>query len=112
MADALEGRGAISAQVVQEFLNVALRRFERPMSLDEARAYLDVVLAPLCLVHTSIPLVERALAVRLRWGFSWFDALVVAGAMEAGCSVLYSEDLQHGQDLDGLRVVDPFRPGV
>ena len=81
-------------------------------AMKEARAYLDVVLAPLCLVHTSIPLVERALAVRLRWGFSWFDALVVAGAMEAGCSVLYSEDLQHGQDLDGLRVVDPFRPGV
>lgn len=109
IADALEGQGLISYQVVQEFLNVALRKFAQPMTATQATTYLDGVLAPLCALQSSVPLYHDALAVRLRWGFSFYDALIVASARRAGCSTLYSEDLQHGQDLDGLVVVDPFR---
>lgn len=45
----------------------------------------------------------------LRFGFSFWDALIVAAAHVARCDVLLSEDLQDGMDLDGVRVVDPFR---
>ncbi len=106
---ALEGQGAISYQVVQEFLNVAQRRFARPMTSEQAHEYLDAVLAPLCVVQSNLDLYRDALAVKLRWGFAFYDSLIVAGAHQAGCDTLYSEDLQHGQALDGLTVVNPFR---
>ena len=50
-----------------------------------------------------------AWAVQDRFGLSWWDALIVAAAKVADCSLLLSEDLQDDQDLDGLRVIDPFR---
>ena len=50
-----------------------------------------------------------AWSVQDRFRLSWWDALIVASARAAECSILLTEDLQHGQDLDGLRVVDPFQ---
>lgn len=108
--DALARRNAcISFQVVQECLNVALRKSEVTLSADEARSYLDAVLLPLVEVPASAPLYHRALDVKLRWRLSFYDALIVAAALTAGCRRLLSEDLQHGQRFDTLTVVDPFR---
>ena len=78
------------------------------MSTDAARRYLEVVLAPLVQVAANEALFHRALDVQARWRFSFYDSLIVAGAMAAGCRTLLSEDLQHGQQLDGLQVVNPF----
>lgn len=102
------GNGCISTQVVQECLNVALRKAEVALSSEAARRYLDVVLAPLLQVSTNATLYHRALDVQARWRFSFYDSLIVAGALTAGCRTLLSEDLQHGQKLDGLTVVNPF----
>lgn len=62
-------------------------------------------------MHTNTPqTVLRATQVAQRYGFSWFDSLIVAAAMECGCQTLYTEDLQHGQLIDGgLRVLNPFQ---
>ncbi len=110
MRDALAtGNACISSQVVQECLNVALRKAQVALTLDAARAYLDVVLVPLMQVTANEALYHRALDVQARWRFSFYDALVVAGAMAAGCRTLLSEDLQHGQVLDTLTEIDPFR---
>ncbi len=57
----------------------------------------------------SGPLYHRALDVQARWRFSFYDSLIVASALQAGCHTLLSEDLQHGQKMEGLTVVDPFR---
>ena len=103
------GNACISSQVVQECMNVALRKAEVALSVEAARSYLDVVLAPLIKVTTSASLLHRALDVRSRWRFGFYDSLIVAAAMAAGCRTLLSEDLQHGQKLEGLTVVDPFR---
>jgi predicted nucleic acid-binding protein len=55
---------------------------------------------------------DRALALVERYGFSFYDALLIAAALHAGCSRLYSEDLQHGQLIDRqLRILNPFRQG-
>lgn len=51
---------------------------------------------------------RRARQIEQRFAFSWWDCLVVAAAQQQGCSRLYTEDLQHGAMLDGLRVVNPF----
>ena len=101
-------RGVISSQVVQEFLNLALRKFARPMSTTDARDYLRSVLTPLCHHFPSIDFYDRALLVQVETGFSLYDALIVTAAIEAGCSALLSEDLQHGQKVQGVEILNPF----
>jgi predicted nucleic acid-binding protein len=53
-------------------------------------------------------LYERCLQVQQRWKFSFYDALIVAAALDAGCTRLISEDLQHDQRIDRLRIENPF----
>ena len=101
------GTGRISYQVVQETLNVVTRRLG--FSPSDSRTLLADVLAPLWTVHPSRELYERGLALRERYGFSFYDSMIVAGALEAGCVRLYSEDLQHGQRIQSLTIEDPFR---
>jgi len=107
--DALaDGQACISFQVVQECLNVALRKAAVPLAPDQARAYLDVVLLPLMQVQPSAALYHRALDVQQRWRFGLYDSLIVAAALAAGCTRLLSEDLQHGQRIDTLVIHNPF----
>lgn len=110
VAQALEtGAGCISYQVVQEFLNVARAKFETPMSVHEALAYLDRVLRPLCVVNAGPHLWEDGLHTQERWQYSFYDALIIAAARQADCRILYSEDMQHGQTIDNLRLINPFK---
>jgi predicted nucleic acid-binding protein len=107
--EGLERRAAvISYQIVQEFINLSLRRFEPRMQLDDIRQYAALVLRPLLAVNSSLPLCYRALDVAERYRFAWYDSLVVAAALHAGCEVLYSEDLQHRQRIETLQIVNPF----
>lgn len=99
----------ISFQVVQECLNTALRKSEIPLSVDEMRTYMDNVLEPLFRVPASIPLYKRALGVQARYGYSFYDSLIVAAALDAGCNRLYSEDMQDGQRIEGLTIENPFK---
>jgi len=99
----------VSFQVVQECLNVVTTKARRPLSAAQAQAYLDAVLAPLMQVGASVDLYRRALDVRTRWQFGFYDSLIVAGALTAGCTRLLTEDLQHGQRIEQLTIVDPFR---
>lgn len=103
-----EARGVISYQVVQEFLNAALRKFAKPLTPADAERYLTVVLEPLCAVFGGVELFHQAIDISDRWKYSFYDALVIAAAMKAGCSILYSEDLQHGHKIGDLRILDPF----
>lgn len=54
-------------------------------------------------------LVVAALDLKSRYGFSYWDAAILAAALAQGCGQLYSEDMSHGQIIEGLRIVDPFR---
>lgn len=103
------GNACISDQVVQECLNVARRKAAVPLSPDAARSYLDAVLLPLMQLGASEALYHRALDVQARWRFGFYDSLIVASAVMSGCRTLLSEDLQHGQRVDALTIIDPFR---
>lgn len=100
--------GVISTQVVQEFLNVALGKFVKPITTAEAQQYLETVLTPLCAVFPSMDLYKQALELREETRFAFYDCLILAAALEAGCSVLYSEDLQAGRQVRTVRVENPF----
>jgi predicted nucleic acid-binding protein len=100
--------GVVSHQVIQEFLNVASQKFSVPLSNADCRAYLEQVLAPLWRVSPTVALCLRALDIRERSGYGFYDALIVSAALEAGCRILYSQDLQHGRQFGSLTLVDPF----
>ena len=101
-------KGVISYQVVQEFFNVALRRFTQPMKAADAEQYLNTVFRPLLGVHSSQALYAEALHLHAQTGFSWYDSLIVSSAIQARCDLLYTEDLQHGQRFGSLQVRNPF----
>ena len=78
------------------------------MSVPEAEQYLGAVFRPLLAVQSSPALVSEALRLTDRHRLSWYDSLIVAAAIEGGCGVLYSEDLQHGHRFGQLKVENPF----
>lgn len=100
--------GVISFQVIQEFFNFALRRSVPPMTSADADDYLQKILIPLTVVHSSPYLYSEALHLQSRYRLSWYDALIVTAATEGGCTILYSEDLQHDRRFGNLRVQNPF----
>ena len=97
----------ISTQVLSETANVALRKLALPLA--DTRKLLTT-LESMCRVEMVAPAcIHRALDITGRYGFSWYDSLIIATALEAGCDTLYTEDLQHGQVIDGkLTVTNPF----
>jgi len=100
--------GRVSAQVLNEYYSVVTEKLRPGLGRDEARADVRNLMA-WAPVPTDGPVVEGAWTVQDRYGLSWWDSLVVSAAQVAGCAWLLTEDLQHGQALDGVTVVDPFR---
>jgi predicted nucleic acid-binding protein len=98
-------RGRISFQVLQEFYVIARRK--QPSANVEIRKEVSDLMAwqPIALDSSVITLAWK---IEDRYGISFWDALIVAAAKIAGCRYLLTEDLQRGQDLDGVMVVDPF----
>jgi predicted nucleic acid-binding protein len=101
--------GIVSYQVVQEFFNVAFRRFAHPMTAPEAEQYLATTFRPLMAIHSSGALYVEAFRLISRYSLSWYDSLVVAAAIEGGAQILYSEDFQHGQEFGNVSIENPFR---
>jgi predicted nucleic acid-binding protein len=103
----LASGGTVSVQILNEFAAVARRKLQR--SWDEIARALEILRvfcpapAPL-----TIEIHEHALKIAERYGYSMFDSLVIAAALEAGSSTLYSEDMQDGQSIDGLMIRNPF----
>ena len=98
------GRAVISTQVLQEFYVVSTRKLGLPS--DRAREFLaDFRRLPTITVTPD--LIERAIACHQADHISFWDALIVVAAVSAGCAVLLTADLNAGQTIRGVRVVDP-----
>lgn len=102
------GKASISFQVVQETLNVVTRKLAAPMTVEGAKTFMEEVLAPLWRVSASSALYHRALDVQARYRYGFYDSLIIASALDAGCTRLYTEDMQHGQQIEGLTIENPF----
>lgn len=99
--------GIISTQVLNEFAAVARRKMS--MSYPEIRESLVPILQICEVAAVTLETHVRGLEMAERYGFSVWDGLIVASAVMAGCSVLYTEDLQNGQVLDAVVIVtNPF----
>jgi predicted nucleic acid-binding protein len=99
--------GRLSQQVLNEFYHCATRKLRHPVDRERAQAMVKTYAAwkPL---PVDGRLVERSFLVEKKFGFSFWDSLIVAAAQTARCNFLLTEDLQHGQDLDGVQVMNPF----
>jgi len=104
------GEGVISYQVIQEFLNVATRKFKSPLTPADSKKYLQQILTPLCQVYSTLDMFEQAIDISERWQYGFYDSLIVAGAISSGCSVLYTEDLHDGQKIHSITIKNPFKP--
>ena len=99
--------GCISFQVVQETVNVLTGKLKVPP--ETVRQLLNRILMPLCRVFPTRVLYQSALDLQARYRIGFYDSLIVAAAIDMGCRTLYSEDLQHGQQISGVVITNPFR---
>ncbi|CAN5300298.1 MAG: PIN domain-containing protein [Gemmatimonadetes bacterium] len=99
--------GRLSSQVLHEYYVTVTDKLEPGLSRELARRDIRRLLAWLP-VAGSGPVLEHAWALQDRYRLPWWDALIAAAARGASCTWLLSEDFQDGQDLDGVRVVNPF----
>lgn len=107
--DALEsGHGIVSYQVVQEFFNVALKKFASPMSDKDAKLYMHNIFEPILEIFPDLKLYADAIELKHETKFSFYDCLIIASALKADCKILYSEDLQAGRNIRGLKIENPF----
>lgn len=101
----LAGEGVISTQVLQEFVNVGLRK----LALDVAhvRSQLAAHLQ-FDVVQVTPTIIQGALDLHQTRSLAFYDAIIVQAAIIAGCNTLYSEDLSTGEVIQGVRIVNPF----
>ena len=99
------GTAVLCTQVLQEFVNVALRKLRLPPALVRERL---AFYRRFDLVPTTPDLLAGALDLHLLHSLSFYDALIVQAASSGGCRQLLSEDMQHGAVIGGVRIVNPF----
>jgi predicted nucleic acid-binding protein len=101
--------GALSVQVLQEFY-VQATRPSRPDPLPHAIASgLIATWTRFPVQDITLAILDGALEIKARHRFSYWDSAIIAAARALGCRTLYSEDLSHGRQVDGIAIVDPFR---
>jgi len=107
-ADALIGEGGvISVQVLNELTNVARRKMQ--MAWPDTHAFLSTLRSLLTVQPITVEIHETGLALAERYTLSTDDAMIVASALHANCDTVWSEDMQHGMQVeDRLRIVNPF----
>lgn len=99
--------GCLSVQVLQEFFVTVTRKIVKPLDVETTRG----IVADLSRWFVHAPAADdvlSAIGVHQRTGISFWDAMIVRSAAEIGCSVVYSEDLNAGQEYSGVRVENPF----
>lgn len=99
---------AISTQVLQEFYVQATRPTRsHPLSHEQAAGLVEAF-TRFTVQDINLSIVRASLTLRARHGFSYWDCAIIEAARAVGCNIVLSEDLSDGQDIDGIRVVNPF----
>jgi len=102
----LAAGGTVSVQVLNEFASAARRKTK--LTFGEIRAILADVRVICAVTPVDFETLELGTDLAERYQYAIYDGLIIAAALRAGCTVLFSEDLQHGQKIDGLTIQDPF----
>ena len=100
-------KATISFQVINEFINVLYKKFKIPT--EGVEAAVRELEKRFLITPFDLETQKKALRLKERYGFQYYDALIIATAREQGCRTLYSEDMQHGQKInEDLVILNPF----
>jgi len=100
--------GVLSTQVLSEFIVVVTRKIKRPMELDEAQKLVKMFCI-LPVVEQTVNQIHSSIELSRKCRISFWDSMIIAAAKQAGCRLVYSEDLSDGQKYEGVSVRNPFR---
>lgn len=101
--------GVLSLQVLQEFYVTVTQKIPKPISGSKAREIIEDYLFAWEVVAPTAKTLLEALEVQAKHQVHFWDAMIFAAAKEAGVKIVYSEDFQHGREIEGIRFVNPFR---
>ena len=103
----LDNTPTISAQVLNEFVNICLKKAR--MGLAEAHRLAETLISNTDVVAVELDTVKQAMKLAAQYQYSHWDSLIIAAALQLDCSVLYSEDMQQNQLIENkLRIINPF----
>jgi predicted nucleic acid-binding protein len=109
LRDAIKNESAvISTQVLGEFFVVVTRKIKAPLTLNDAEKII-AILSVLPVEEIDLPLVKRAIDTQQLYETSYWDSLILAAAERSGCNRILSEDLNDGQQYNGVLVENPFK---
>ncbi len=107
LIDSFDNSVIISKQVINELSNILLKKFK--LASDQVENVLLEVDNVLQIVDFDLTTQIKALKLKDRYQFQYYDALIVATALENNCTIVYSEDMQHEMLIDGsLKIINPF----
>lgn len=104
----LKTNPTISTQVINENVNILYKKYKNFFNIEIAAH--TKFLSNNCSVEIiDLSTINKALFIKEKYQLQWFDSLIVASALEAGCTILYTEDMQHGLIIEGsLTIINPF----
>lgn len=102
-----QGNGVISTQVLQEYCSVDIKKFRREALIVKQLCRNWQNAFEVILIRPDI--IEDAIEVNAIYQFSFYDSLIISSALAARCGVLMTEDMNHGQMIQGLTIVNPFK---
>ena len=95
-----------STQIIQEFFNVSTKKLgSDPLAVKKSIKRLDYFE----LVTVNFEMILEAIDLKILYKYSFWDSLVIAAALFANCDILFSEDMQHNQSVNGIRIINPFK---
>ena len=98
----------ISIQVVNEFCNVAIKKLD--FSYKEILFSIDKFSENFIIPKVEISTIKYAIKIKEKYGFSYYDSAIIASALQNNCSILYTEDMQHEQIIEGsLSIINPVK---
>jgi predicted nucleic acid-binding protein len=96
----------VSTQVIKEFCNIAIRKLK--LTDLELKNQIQIF-EKLTISDTSCSLIKEALHIKFRYQLQFYDSVIIASAIATNCDILYSEDLNNGQSIEGLKIINPFK---
>ena len=101
------GLGVISTQVLQEFFVNVVQKIPKPMDMQQAKEIVRDLLKWRVVINTGDSIID-AIDICLRYGYSFWDSMIIEAAIKGGATVIISEDLQDGQVVSGVTIKNPF----
>ena len=98
--------GAISTQSLQEFFSVTTKKLN--VSKEVAKEYLDFFVDNFPVTQVTLSNIYKAIDISIQTQFSFWDSLIVSAAHSSGCVIVYSEDMNHNQFVNGVKIINPF----